>query len=140
MYCSAFPVFYYISSALYYLLLHIFFMFLFVKPVSEINWTKMPYNGIHLEWLQSWSKYWRQALVFMWNSLPSEKFNFYFSLLFFFLFYFVFASIDKIFILAGRLGYFLSLETFGKSWGNSYIPCLLLIITLRFTCGERKIS
>ena len=22
---------------------------------------------------------------------------------------------------------------------NSYIPCLLLIITLRFTCGEKKI-
>ena len=23
-------------------------------------------------------------------------------------------------------------------WGNSYIPCLLVIITLRFTCGEKK--
>ena len=26
-----------------------------------------------------------------------------------------------------------------KSFGNSYIPRLLLIITLRFTCGEKKI-
>ena len=26
-----------------------------------------------------------------------------------------------------------------KSFGNSYIPCLLLIITLRFTCGEKNI-
>ena len=23
-------------------------------------------------------------------------------------------------------------------WGNSDIPCLLVIITLRFTCGEKK--
>ena len=27
---------------------------------------------------------------------------------------------------------------FGNSWGNSYIPCLEVIITHRFTCGERK--
>ena len=27
---------------------------------------------------------------------------------------------------------------FGNSWGNLYISCLLLIITLYFTCGERK--
>ena len=26
----------------------------------------------------------------------------------------------------------LTLKSFGNSWGNSYIPCLLLIITLRF--------
>ena len=34
---------------------------------------------------------------------------------------------------------FQSLKPFGNSWDNSYIPCLLLIITLGFTCGERKI-
>ena len=28
---------------------------------------------------------------------------------------------------------------FSNSWGNSYIPGLLLIITLLFTCGEKKI-
>ena len=28
--------------------------------------------------------------------------------------------------------------SFGNSWGNSYISYLLLIITLYFTCGERK--
>ena len=30
-------------------------------------------------------------------------------------------------------------KSFGNSWGNSYIPCLQVIITYRFTCGERKI-
>ena len=34
----------------------------------------------------------------------------------------------------------LSLRLFGNSWGNSHIPCLLLIITLRFTCDEKKIG
>ena len=34
----------------------------------------------------------------------------------------------------------LSVKSFGYySWGNSYMPCLLLIITLLFTCGERNI-
>ena len=33
----------------------------------------------------------------------------------------------------------LSLKSFGNSWGNSYVPALLLIITLRFTWGEKKI-
>ena len=33
----------------------------------------------------------------------------------------------------------LCLESFGNSYSNSYIPCLLLIIALRFTCGESKI-
>ena len=32
----------------------------------------------------------------------------------------------------------LSVKSFGNSFSNSYIPCLLLIITLRFTCGEKK--
>ena len=32
-----------------------------------------------------------------------------------------------------------SLKSFGSSWDNSYIPFLLLIITLCFTCGESKI-
>ena len=33
----------------------------------------------------------------------------------------------------------LSFKSFGNSWGISYIPSLLLIITLLFTCGEKKI-
>ena len=33
-----------------------------------------------------------------------------------------------------------SLSSFGNSSGNSYIPCLLLVITLRCTCGEKKIA
>ena len=32
----------------------------------------------------------------------------------------------------------LSVKSFGNSFSNSYIPCLWLIITLRFTCGEKK--
>ena len=30
-------------------------------------------------------------------------------------------------------------QVFGDLWLNIYIPCLLLIIKLRFTCGENKI-
>ena len=32
-----------------------------------------------------------------------------------------------------------SLKSIGNSWGNLYIPCLVPIIALRFTCGARKI-
>ena len=32
----------------------------------------------------------------------------------------------------------LILKSFCNSWGNLYILCLLLMITLLFTCGERK--
>ena len=45
---------------------------------------------------QSFTKYSRLTLVFLWNSALSEKLNFYFSK--------GFASINKIFILGGRLG------------------------------------
>ena len=34
--------------------------------------------------------------------------------------------------------YFLSLKSFGNSWGTSHIPCFLLIITLHFTCGFKE--
>ena len=30
-------------------------------------------------------------------------------------------------------------KSFSNSWRNSYTSCLLLIITLLFTCGEKKI-
>ena len=33
----------------------------------------------------------------------------------------------------------LSLKLFGNSWSNLHIPCLLLVITLHFTCGKRQI-
>ena len=33
----------------------------------------------------------------------------------------------------------LSLKSFDNTWSKSYIPCLLLIKMLRFTCGEKKI-
>ena len=31
------------------------------------------------------------------------------------------------------------IKSSGNSWGNLHIPCLLIMITLRFTGGERKI-
>ena len=34
----------------------------------------------------------------------------------------------------------LSLKSFVKWWGNSYTPCLWVIIAHRFTCGARKTS
>ena len=69
----------------------------------------------------------------------------------------IFASTNKIFILAGgwALDYhsmkfrhspnisqvpkILSLKAFGNSRGNLYIRCLKAITAHRFTCGERKI-
>ena len=99
--------------------------------------------------LQSWTKYLRQTRVFLWNRALREESNFYLPEFF--------ASIDKIFILGAGLrtriipwsfGIFLIfpnflkslnlkyLKSFDKSWGNLNIPCLLLIITLCFTCGE----
>ena len=86
----------------------------------------------------------------MWNSALSEKFNFCFSWVFLLL-------LTKISFWQGdwTLGYhsmrfshfsgfsyfpkILSLKSFRNSWGNSYIPCLYVIVTYRFTCGERKI-
>ena len=56
--------------------------------------------------LQSLTKYLIQNLVFIWNSALREKFNFYFSA--------VFASIDKIFILGGKIG--TRLYNFIKFW------------------------
>ena len=46
--------------------------------------------------LQSWTKYLRQTLVFMWNSIIRVNFNSIFQQFF--------ASINKIFLLGGRLG------------------------------------
>ena len=34
---------------------------------------------------------------------------------------------------------FSNFKSFGNLWENSYLPCLLLIITLHFTCAEKKI-
>ena len=39
----------------------------------------------------------------------------------------------------GRTGGGISCVGSLKSFDNSYIPCLLLIITIRFSCGERNI-
>ena len=33
----------------------------------------------------------------------------------------------------------LSFKSLSNLWDNSYIPCLLLIIALSFTCGEKKV-
>ena len=96
---------------------------------------------------QSWTKYMRQTLVFMWNvaigkaliailqqcsasikgGLAEEWILGYTSMKF----------VDF-----SHFSYFpkmLNLKLFNNSWGNSYIPCLLLTITLCFNWGEKKI-
>ena len=95
-----------------------------------------PQNGIthSSRELQTFKKYLKLTLVFMWDIALREIFDFCFSR--------AFASINKIFVLAGWLGtslsfhkifrlswYFLisqdlSLKSFCNSWGNSYVQCL----------------
>ena len=82
----------------------------------------------------------------MWNSALRGKFNFHFQIILYYYwqnFYFggetghwaiILWDLDILFLFSEDL----SLKSFGSSWGNSYILCLLLIITLRFTCGEKK--
>ena len=59
--------------------------------------------------LQSWPKYFRQTLIFVWNSTLQEKFNFFF-------FQDFFASIDKILILWVRLSARLWFYVLRFSW------------------------
>ena len=105
---------------------------------------------------QSFTKYLRKALVSMWNSKIRETFNFYFSA--------VFCWYQQSFYFEKWPGHWeedwaldynsmnfwdfpdlsefpkiLSLKSWGKSWGNSSIPYLLLKIALCFNCGETKI-
>ena len=123
------------------------------KIVQEINfegvWGKR--KSKYCFQRQSFTKYLRQTLVFMWN-IEVRK-----DLIFFFFFSsFLLASRNFLFwegdwLLRYNFMKFLdfadffyfpksvSLKSFGNSWGNSYIPCLLLIIVLQFNCGERKI-
>ena len=89
----------------------------------------MTHSGM-LYRLQSFTKNLRRTLVLMWNSEVQENFNFYFSA--------VFASINKIVGIFFTFPNFLR-SSFRNSQGNSYIPCLLLITVLCFTCGKRKI-
>ena len=91
----------------------------FLKSILTISLPVTCYVGHNTD-LQSFAKYLRQTLVFMWNSEIRESFDFYFSAV----------SFDN----------FLSFKSFGNSWGNSYIACLLQIIVLRFSCSEKKIG
>ena len=53
-----------------------------------------------------------------------------------------FASISKISILGSWCSWFfkiLSLKSLGNSWGSCYVTCLLLVISICFTFGQRKI-
>ena len=97
---------------------------------------------------QSFTKYLRQTLFFMWNSTIREKFSFYFSRVFgkhwkkfheglalvynsstFWDFFSEFSLFPKI----------LSVKSFDNSKVNMSIPCLSLIIVLPLTYGERKV-
>ena len=94
--------------------------------------------------LKSRAKYLIQTIVFFWNrTLWEVQFLFFGSF---------FAGIEKVFILGGRpcaWGFEILLifsnfvrsflKSLGNSRNNSYLPCLFLIINLRFTCGDRKL-
>ena len=97
---------------------------------------------------QTLTKYLKQTLVFKWKSAPREKFNFCFTG--------NFTSNDRIFISGGWLStrqyfyevlrfpwYFLILENPKSKVVRQHMKqlmytSLLLIITLRFSCDERK--
>ena len=97
-------------------------VFSFLNPVCHK--TKLPGKPCMSEWLlQSWPKYMRQTLVLVWKSALQEKFNFSFWTVFHFYW---------------KNCHFVSLNPLSNSWCNSYIPCLLLIITIPFTCGKKK--
>ena len=120
----------------------------------EVTWQNVEFmtgfcHKSRIFWLQTFTKYFRPALVFMWNSALREKFDLFFRSFLLILTKFLFWQEDW------ALGYhsmkfwdfpeifyfrkILSLNPFGNSRGNSYILDLLLIIALRFTCSERKI-
>ena len=97
--------------------------------------------------IQSWTKHLRETLVFISNRALQEKFNFCFSEVFCKYgkkFYFgkkaehwaIFLLSFKILLMFPN---FLYLKSFGNSRDNSYMPFLLLIITFRFTCDEKKV-
>ena len=99
---------------------------------------------VRADHLQSFKGYLRQTLVFVWNSAMREKFNFYSSVVFGWFCRWGWALVHHFskcwdfpdFPFFPRI---LGLDPkIGHSWGNSYTPCLLLIMALRFTCGERK--
>ena len=105
----------------------------YLGPAQIASFSSMTHSGKRCDLLyrlQSFTKHLRQTLVLMWNSEIQESFNFYFSA--------VFASINKIFGIFFTFPNFLR-SSLRKSQGNSFIPCLLLITLLRFTCGKRKI-
>ena len=96
----------------------------------EVVWGKLEAKNCLQR--QPFTTYFRHALAFMWNSALWEKFNFFFQQFF--------VNIVKIlFNIFLMFLNFLSLKSFRNSWGDSYIPCLLLIITLLFPCGENNI-
>ena len=68
----------------------------------------------------------------MWNSTPRKKLNFSFSIILYG--YWQNVQFSR---LSTKL-WFLSLKSFSNSWGNSFIPCLLLIIAICFTFRGRK--
>ena len=94
---------------------------------------------------QSWPKYFRQTLLFLWNSTLRGKFNFYFSRIFSYYwqnFNFGSKTEHQAKILSNFEIFFIFpnfLRLCGNLWGNSYIPRLLLIITIPSTCDETKI-
>ena len=100
------------------------------------------------EYPQSFKKYLRPTLVFMWNNALRQKFNFSFGKSSISVFQKIFASTDKIFILGGGIGnnsmniwHFPDIFQFTKRQlvRQLVYTSLLLINTVHFTCVERKI-
>ena len=87
----------------------------------------------------------RQTLVFMWNSAMRQGFistcqQFSASIKGFWVWggdrrWVIILLSFEIFLIFPN--FLTSIKSFENSWGNSYIPCLLLLILLRFTCGVK---
>ena len=116
-------------------------LFLFLTR-STILWLKVKYSQYCtlLNQILQWTQYLKQTIIFNWKTALWKKFNYYFS----WDFCLVLTNCsfwDQDWAVILHFGTFLifpnflSLKSFSNSWGNWCIPCLLLLITLRFTCS-----
>ena len=119
-------------------LIWLLFMWLIRKKSNNI-FSRFSFSS-YIILQQSWPKYMRQTLVLVWDSALREKFKFNFSTVFCWYwqnFHFGRKTRHEAIIL-WRFEIMLSFPNF-LSLKSLYIPCLLLIILVRFACGERKI-
>ena len=86
------------------------------------------------DYLQSWVKYLEENREIQWNWRGQEVSLYIYICSLYSSYIYIFMSPSKfnIFVI---FPYFLSLKSFGNSWGNSYTKFAILDITFRFTCG-----